>query len=157
MPSIIPNFVTCSVLLILPLYDVTGSDNRRKTSENWSIFSSLVDEKGQRGDCAKKEMFMIVLTNCSISPRIPWVAGNNLTSSVLLYFLKAMQACVEIDTNTSQPVLQATCQPMLLNIQVCHVGAPFSSLDTECFWGPHDMASFLLAKENMPQYHESNK
>lgn len=34
-------------------------------------------------------MFMIVLTNCSISPRIPWVAGNNLTSSVLLYFFES--------------------------------------------------------------------
>lgn len=102
-------------------------------------------------------MFMIVLTNCSISPRIPWVAGNNLTSSVLLYFLKAMQVCVEIHKNTSQPLLEATCQPMLLNLQVCHVGAPFSPLDTECFWGALDMASFLLAKKNMPQYHESHK
>lgn len=34
-------------------------------------------------------MFMIVLTSCSISPRIPWVAGNNLTSSVLLYFFES--------------------------------------------------------------------
>lgn len=46
---------------------------------------------------------------------------------------------------------------MLLNIQVCHVGAPFSPLDTECFWGAHYMASFLLAKKNMPQYYESHK
>lgn len=100
---------------------------------------------------------MIVLTKCSISPRIPWVAGNNLTSSVLLFFLKAIQVCVEIHTNTSQPLLEATCQPMLLNLQVCHVGAPFSPLDTECFWGAHDNASFLLAEKNMPQYHESHK
>lgn len=34
-------------------------------------------------------MFMIVLTSCSISPRIPWVAGNNLTSSMLLYFFES--------------------------------------------------------------------
>lgn len=102
-------------------------------------------------------MFMIVLTNCSISPIISWVAGDNLTSSVLLYFLKAMQVCVEIHTNPSQPLLEATCQAMLLNIQVCYVGAPSSPLDTECFWGPHDMASFFLAKKNLPQYRESHK
>lgn len=36
-------------------------------------------------------------------------------------------------------------------------GSPFSPMDTECFWGPHDMASFLLAKKNTPQYHESHK
>lgn len=46
---------------------------------------------------------------------------------------------------------------MLLNIQVSHVGALFSPLDTECFWEAHDMASFLLAKKNMPQYHGSHK
>lgn len=72
-------------------------------------------------------------------------------------FFESNAICVGIHTNTSQPLLEATCQPMLLNLQVCHVGVPFSPLDTECFWGAHDMASFLLAKKNMPQYHESHK
>lgn len=80
------------------------------------------------------------------------------TSPVLCYFFFWKQ-CKSVwrFIQTSQPLLEATCQPMLLNLQVCHVGAPFSPLDTECFWGVHDMASFLLAKKNMPQYHESHK
>lgn len=40
--------------------------------------------KGKGGLC-QKEMFMIVLINCSISPRIPWAAGNNLISAVLFF------------------------------------------------------------------------
>lgn len=38
-----------------------------------------------KGGLCQKEILVIVL-NCSISPGIPWAAGNNLTSAVLFYF-----------------------------------------------------------------------
>lgn len=123
-----------------PFYGITASGDRRKTSECQSIFSSLLCGKGKGGLC-QKEMFLIVLINCSISPRIAWAAGINLTSAVLLYFLEAIQVSVEIHTNANQPtsvrsIARRVPNPgCLLNIQVGHVEAPFSTLDTTCFWG----------------------
>lgn len=72
-------------------------------------------------------MFMIVLTNCSISPRIPWVAGNNLTTSVLLYFLIAMQVCVEFHTNTQPTSVRSNMPTYALKHPGVSCGSPLLS------------------------------
>lgn len=65
-------------------------------------------KKGKGGLCQKRNVLDSV-NKLQYFLKDSLVAGNNLTSAVLLYFLKAMQVSVAIHTNTSQPVLEATC------------------------------------------------
>lgn len=148
LSSMILNLVTFSVLWIPPLYGITASGDGRKTSECQSIFSSLLYGKGKGGLC-QKEMFMIVLINCSISPRIPWAAGNDLTSAVLFYFLEAIQVLYwkEIPHKYQPTSVRSIAQCVASKHPDKSCGTPFSPLDTACFLGGHDMVSFQLAKK----------
>lgn len=140
-----------------PFVWVTASGDKMKTSECQSIFRSLLYGEGKGGLC-QKEMFVIVLINCSISPRIPWATGKSLTSAVLFYFLEAIQVCVEIHKNTNQPTsVRSIAQRVASKHPAKSCGRPLLSPGRSTLLVGTQHGKLLVDQNHMPQYFESHK